>query len=149
MAKTTKTSTTATKKTAAAKTTATKAAIEEKKTAAVKAAPAKAETKVEVKAEVKATPVAEEKKPVAKRTCSKTTAAKTSAPAEVKADVFVEYSAAQVSVEKVIEDVKKTYAAEGNTEEIKSVKVYLKPEENAAYYVINETINGRMDVYFC
>lgn len=139
MAKTTKTST------AAKKTTATAAV----KTAATKATPVKAEPKVEVKPAPVVAPVVEEKKPATKKACAKTAAVKEETKAEVKAEVFVEFAGVQSSIDKVIEDVKKTYAAQGNTEEIKSVKVYLKPEDHAAYYVINETIEGRMDVFFC
>lgn len=144
MAKATKT---AAKKTTAAKTT--KAAAKAVKEEIKEVAPV-VETKVEA-------PVVEEKKaaPVAKTaetkktTAAKTTkAAKTEAEVEVKAEVVVEFAGVQVSVDEVIENVKKTFAAESN-EEIKSVKVYLKPEDHTAYYVINETIQGQMDVYFC
>lgn len=69
--------------------------------------------------------------------------------AEAKTEVFVEFGGVQVSVDEVVENVKKTFAAEGNADEVKSVKVYLKPEDSAAYYVVNDTIEGKMDVYFC
>lgn len=135
-----------TTKTVAAKVTAAPAAEEKKttaKTSAVKAETAKVEKAEKV----------EEKASAAKKTTTKKAetvekAPVVTAPAEAKAEVFVEFGNAQVSVDKVIEDVKKTYAANGGTEEIKSVKVYLKPEEHAAYYVINETVENRMDVYF-
>ena len=29
---------------------------------------------------------------------------------------------------------------------MKSVSLYLKPEENAAYYVINEEVSGKIDL---
>lgn len=141
MAKATKA--TAKKTTAAAAKTAAKAVKEEvKETAPV------AEKKVEAKVEA---PVVEEKKTAAKTTAkaseTKKTTAKTTKAA--KAEVFVEFSGVQVSIDEVVENVKKTFAAEGNNEEVKSVKVYLKPEDQAAYYVVNDTIEGKMDVYFC
>ncbi len=140
--KTTKTTTAAKttkateEKTTAAKTTAAKATAA--KTAEVKTAAVKPETTVEVKAEVK---------PAATKAPAKRTTAKKAAT-EVKTELYVEFGGQQVFADKVIEDVKKTYAAQGGTDEIKSVKVYLKPEEQAAYFVVNDTINGRMDVFF-
>lgn len=129
-----------------AKTVAAKAAVpeaEEKKTE--KKAPAKATTaKTAAKPVEKTVEKTVEKAPVAEK---KAAPAKETTAASV-AEFYVEYGNAQVSVEKVIEDVKKTYAAEGNTDEIKSVKVYLKPEEQVAYYVVNDTVNGKIDVYF-
>ena len=123
-----------------------------------------AEVKEEVKVEA---PAVEEKKPAAKKSTKTTKAAKAvkeevkevaAAPvaevvkeevkAEAKTEVFVEFNGVQESIDEVIENVKKTFAAEGNTDEIKSVKVYLKPQDSAAYYVVNDTIEGKMDVYF-
>lgn len=154
----TKVTTKATTKTTAKKAT-TKAAVatpatEEKKVVetAVKVEEKVEPAKVEIKEETSAK-ATKTTKSAAKTTKTATKATKTTKTAsvkeEVKAEVIVEYAGTQVSIEKVIEDVKKTFVAEGNTEEIKSVKVYLKPEEHAAYYVINDSIEGRMDVYFC
>ena len=122
-----------------------------------KAAEVKEEVKVEapaaeVKEEVKVeAPAVEEKKPAAKKS-TKTTVVKEEVKAEVKAEakaeVFVEFNNAQESIDELVENVKKKFAADGNTEEIKSVKIYLKPEERTAYYVVNDTIHGQMDVYF-
>ena len=30
--------------------------------------------------------------------------------------------------------------------DIKTIKVYVKPEENAAYYVVNEDLGGKIDL---
>ena len=39
------------------------------------------------------------------------------------------------------------YAAQGHTEaSIKKLVVYLKPDEGKAYYVVNETENGSIDL---
>ena len=32
----------------------------------------------------------------------------------------------------------------GNVDEIKKLSVYIKPEENAAYYVVNDKVQGRI-----
>ncbi len=122
----------ATTKTAAAKTT----------TAAK--AEAKPATKAAAKTEEKAAPeqaTAAAKKPAAK----KTTTAK-----EAKTSVYIEFNGAKVAVDEVVENVKATYKANGGKAAIKTLEVYVKPEEQAAYFVVNGELEGnRMDVYFC
>ena len=79
---------------------------------------------------------------------SKSAAAKKTA-AEVKESVFVEYGGGQIDVKNIIADIKAAYSAEGSAEPVKSVDVYIKPEENAAYYVINGNSEGKkVDLYF-
>ncbi|MEE3450455.1 MAG: DUF6465 family protein [Acutalibacteraceae bacterium] len=122
------------------------AAVVEEKKAEVKAeTPVAEEKKAEVKAEA---PVVEEKKAETKAAAKKPAAKKAAKTAEVTTDVFVEFNGAQNACKEVVENVKKTYAAQGNTDEIKTIKVYIKPQENAAYYVVNDTVEGKMDVYF-
>ena len=64
-------------------------------------------------------------------------------PAEAKVDFFVEFGGVQVSVEKVVADVKATYGKDA-----KEIAVYLKPEESKAYFVADGE-SGEMDVFFC
>lgn len=109
----------------------------------VKAAPA-AE-----KAEAKKAPAGKEaapaKAPAAKRgTASKKTAASAAkkAPAkktaEIKASVYVQYAGGETSAEALLEAAKKAYIAAGHKEEdIKTLDVYIKPEEHTAYYAVN------------
>ena len=130
--------------------------------------PAAAETKAaEVKVEEKVAPVkkavtvkkavkAEEKKTVAKKaeaakTEVKKPAAKkaTAAKAEtetVKANIVLQYSDKNVTYDTIIENSKNNYQFEmgGNVDEIKKLSVYVKPEENAAYYVVNDKVQGRI-----
>lgn len=141
-----------------AKTTASKAKTPaaETKTAKVSApAEKKAEEKTAAKTAVKAAaPVKTASKSTAKTTVKATekapavSKAVNTEKADVKPEIFVEFGNAQVSIEKVAEDAKKKYAADGNKEEIKSLKIYLKPEEQLAYYVINDTVSDKMDVFF-
>lgn len=101
------------------------------------------------KAAKKATKAVEEKveeKKAAKKTTAKKAAPKKTAPkkpAETKVNFFVEFGGAQVSIDKVIEDVKATYGKDA-----KEIAVYLKPEESKAYFVADEE-SGEMDVFFC
>ena len=42
--------------------------------------------------------------------------------------------------------VKAIYEAKKKAEELKSLKVYVKPEEFTAYYVINDDVTGSIDL---
>lgn len=134
------------------KTTKTVAKEVEKKET-VKAAPAKAEPvkKEEVK---KAAPAkAEAKKPAAKKAPAKKAAAKPAAEKavakkEVSASVTVQFGGREVSMDTVVENVKKAFEAEGNkVSAIKELQVYVKPEEYAAYYVINQKFTGKVNLF--
>ena len=47
----------------------------------------------------------------------------------------------------IIENAKKAFEAEGNkVSSMKEIKIYVKPEENSAYYVINGE-SGRVDLF--
>lgn len=127
------------------KTTAT----EEKKTTAAKTA----------KAETKATAAKTTKTAAAKTTAAKTEekaapakkpAAKKAAAKAVEAKVYIEFNGAKVPVDEIVENVKATYKANGGNDEIKSLEVYVQPNESAAYFVVNgEPTGNKMDVYFC
>ena len=102
-------------------------------TAEVKAAEA-TETK-EVKAEAKAeAPKAEEpKKETAKKAPAKRTTAK-----DIKTSVVVQFAGKEVTEKDLIAAVKKAYRKKGNkVGYIKTIEIYVKPEESAAYYVVN------------
>ncbi|MCQ4021486.1 MULTISPECIES: DUF6465 family protein [unclassified Ruminococcus] len=129
-----------TTKAAAAKTTAAKTTAAKATTA--KTTAAKATTKTAAKTEEKAAPA---KKPAAKKPAAKKTAAKA-----VPAKVYIEFNGAKVAVDEIIENVKATYKANNGNDDIKSLEVYVKPDESAAYFVVNGELEGnKMDVYFC
>lgn len=79
----------------------------------------KAEVKVEAKEAPKAEAKAAAKKPAAKKTTKKA----------VKTNVYLQYAGKEIAFDEIIENVKK---AVGDAAE---VTVYVKPEDNAAYYV--------------
>ena len=57
---------------------------------------------------------------------------------EIKTSVYVQYAGKEAEVEKLVAAAKKAYVAAGHKEtDIKTVEIYVKPEENTAYYVIN------------
>ena len=107
----------------------------------------KKETKATAKpAEKKETKPAAKKatKPAAKKTAAKT--AKTKAAKEtldVKADVFVQVGGMEYSESSIMEKVVAAWEAEGKkVSAIKRTKLYIKPEDGKAYYVINEGLKN-------
>lgn len=125
----------------------------EEKKVEVKAAEVKApEVKAEVKKEaVKKTPAAKKapakkapaakKETVKKETVKKAPAAKKSV---VKEEVNFQFSGKSYTSEDLIRitrDVWK-YDLNGKEEDVKSIELYVKPEENTAYYVINGDVTG-------
>lgn len=125
----------------------------EEKKVEVKAAEVKApEVKAEVKKEaVKKTPAAKKapakKAPAAKKeTVKKETVKKASAAKKpvVKEEVNFQFSGKSYTSEDLIRitrDVWK-YDLNGKEEDIQSIELYVKPEENTAYYVINGDVTG-------
>lgn len=129
---------------------------EEKKVEAVKAVveTAKEEVKAEVKAEAVKEVVAEAttavketaKKAVKKATKTATKAKK--AAVKEEPEVYLQYGENEVKVKEVLAKVKAIYVAEGHRESsIKSLQIYMKPEEYKAYYVINGKVTGSVDLF--
>ena len=120
----------------------------EVKAAEVKAAEVKeVEVKETAKAEVVADKAEEKaaKKAPAKRV-AKTTAKKVKE--EAKIDIVLQYQTLEVSAAAVEEKVKAQFVADGNkATAIKTLNICLKPFENSAYYVINDDVTGRVDLF--
>lgn len=65
----------------------------------------------------------------------------------METEVFVEYDASQIRAKDVVKQVKDKYKEEGkNIDDIRKLNVYIKPEDNAAYYVINDDENGKIEL---
>ncbi|WP_251390304.1 DUF6465 family protein [Mediterraneibacter agrestimuris] len=157
-------------KKAAAKVTATKNV----KTAEVKTAEIKPE-KVEIKKEVKETPKAietkkdttkaietkaavlveetaakKEEKTTAKKIAAKKPAAKktTTKKAEVKTEMFLQFDGKEYTESEIFQKVKEvwTKVLKNKVGDMKTVQIYLKPEESAAYYVVNGDTTGKVDL---
>ena len=150
-----------------------KAAAKTVKAESAKAIETKKDTtkKLETKAGVLVdTPAAEEKKAATaktaakkttakKATAAKTTAAKKTAAkkttatkkaaakkAEIKTEMYLQFSGKEYSQEEILQKVKDiwTYDLHQNVDDIKDVQLYLKPEESAAYYVVNGVEGGKV-----
>ena len=103
-----------------------------------------------VKEEVKEAPVKEAvtKKAPAKKAPAKTTAAKTTKTASVDTELFVQFAGNEVSTTDIVAKVKAAYIAEGHKDSaIKAIKLYIKPEDGAVYYVINDKASGRVTLF--
>ena len=147
------------------KTDDAKASVETKaaeKTAEVKPAAEKPveEKTAEVKsAEEKTTAVKSEepaKKTAAKKTTTrKTTAAKKTTPktaakttaakkAEPVTEVYVQYWGKEIHTSEVADRIKKIWTEDmgKKASELKDLKIYIKPEDNGAHYVINGDVTG-------
>ncbi len=67
---------------------------------------------------------------------------------ELKPEVIIQYAGSAAQVEEIVEKVKKLYVENGHyLASLKSLQVYVKPEDNAAYYVINKKQNGKIDLF--
>ena len=125
-------STNATAKATASQATETVAKTVEKAVkAAEKTTKAVAEKAEEVKEAVKETA-----KAPAKRTTTRKTA--------VKETVYLQYLGKEINKDDLVKQVKDIWTKElkNKAGDLKSVTLYLKPEENMAYYVINDDVTG-------
>lgn len=110
-----------------------------------KVAPVVEETVADVKEVVEA--VAEKVEETVEETKEVVKAAKkaTATKKEMKTSLFVEYYGKQVSDKDIVASVKKAWTKSGHKiGEIKTMDLYVKPEEDAVYYVINKTAAGKV-----
>ena len=81
-----------------------------------------------------------EEKTVEKKAAEKKAPAKRTAAKTVKTALYVQYEGKEVSEKDLIAAAKKAYTKLGNkASDIKSLDIYVKPEEGVAYYVVNGT----------
>lgn len=103
------------------------------------------EVKAEVKEEAKKAPA--KKEPAKKAPAKKATPVK-AAKAEIKTALYVQFAGNEVTEADIIDKVKAAYVAEGHKESaIKEINLYVKPEEYAVYYVINDKAIGKVNLF--
>ena len=102
-------------------------------TAAEMTTPAKTE-------EIKTEPVSTKKAPVKRAAAKKAAAA--AKKAEAKETVYIQFAGAEYNLDEIRTNVKKAWMEETGKKEsdIKDVQIYVKPEEHAAYYVVNQEV---------
>lgn len=104
-----------------------------------------ANSTVEAKAVEAPAKKAAAKKPTTKKattTAKKTTAKKEAAA--INATYVLQFSGKEVVASDILETVKKVWVDkfQGKLEEIKTIEIYIKPEEHRAYFVVNGLSNG-------
>lgn len=135
---------------AAEKTAEVKPAAEkpvEEKTAKVKSAEEKTTA---VKSEEPAKKTAAKKTTTRKTTAAKKTTTKTAAKttaakkAEPVTEVYVQYWGKEIHTSEVADRIKKIWTEDmgKKASELKDLKIYIKPEDNGAHYVINGDVTG-------
>lgn len=135
---------------AAEKTAEVKPAAEkpvEEKTAEVKSAEEKT---TDVKSEEPAKKTAAKKTTTRKTTAAKKTTTKTAAKttaakkAEPVTEVYVQYWGKEIHTSEVADRIKKIWTEDmgKKASELKDLKIYIKPEDNGAHYVINGDVTG-------
>ena len=86
-------------------------------------------TTVEAKA-VKAAP--------AKETAAKKAAGKKPAAKPIKSTLYIQFAGSEYTEKKLVTAARKAYVALGNkAADIKKIDIYVKTEENVAYYAVN------------
>ena len=83
------------------------------------------------------------KKTTAKKTATKKAAAKN---VEIRTEMYLQFAGKEYSQEEILQKVKDiwTYDLNQNLDDIKDIQLYLKPEESAAYYVVNGVESGKV-----
>lgn len=136
-----------------AKETVKKAAKTTEKKTTAKASTAKtAAKKTTAKAETKAAEVKETVKETAKAAPKKTTTAKkaaapkkTVAKKETKTEVFIQYEGNQTDEEAIMKKVEADLKAQKVS--AKEIKLYIKPEDKACYYVADGKVAGKVNLF--
>lgn len=68
--------------------------------------------------------------------------------AEQKTEISLclQYQNRETGIEELTERIRECWKAEGNAEEPEKIEVYLKPEDGLAYFVINGTHQGQVEL---
>ena len=133
---------------AAEKTTAAEKEVV-KETAAAEEAPAKAEETTRTTAKKTTTKkAAAPKKPAAAKKPAEKKAPAKAAKKEAEQEMILQFGGREIKEKDLYERIQQIWI-EGygkKAEELKSLKVYVKPEEFTAYYVINDDVTGSIDL---
>ena len=66
----------------------------------------------------------------------------------MKTAFYVESYGRQVEEKTIIAKIKELWVADGNKiKDIKELNIYVKPEEDACYYIINDSISGQIKLF--
>lgn len=68
------------------------------------------------------------------------------AAANAKTTVYIQYKGKEDGVDDLVEAARADYRVAHKRKPINSIKIYVKPEEYAAYYVVNDSYFGKVDM---
>ncbi len=126
------------------KTAAAVSAKTESVTATVKESAAKEEAVKVEKAPAKKTAAPKKAAAKAAPKTTKTTKAEKEAASQ---NVYIQFAGKEFRLEDIAEQAKNAWVAEGHrASSLKSLDVYVKPEDSAAYYVVNGKAAGKIDL---
>lgn len=113
--------------------------------------PVKKETAKKTPAKKAPAKKAPAKKASAKTTAAKATASKTAISAKketLKTSIQLQFAGKEYTEEDLIKIAKDVWQYDLNEEldDLKSVQLFVKPEENKVYYIINDTTGGCFDI---
>ena len=122
------------------------AKTEVKKEAKPAAAPAKKEAEAKPAAKKENVKKAPAKKTAAKKTTKKGAKRGPKPASERTVDLHVQYLGKEVAYSDLVNRIKEMWKEQGKREtSLKSLDIYVKPEDFKAYYVINGDITGEID----
>lgn len=66
----------------------------------------------------------------------------------VKYEVLIQYDGLESNLSEIYERVKNTYVASGHDiESFEQIKLYIKPQDFTAYYVVNDDYTGKVGLF--
>ena len=70
------------------------------------------------------------------------------AVSKITSKVYLQYLGREINKDDLVAQVEKIWTDEmgRKASEIRNITLYLKPEENAAYYVVNDEVSGKLDL---
>lgn len=71
---------------------------------------------------------------------------KTTRKPAVKSTVYVQFGGKELTEKEIVAACKKAYADMAEGEDLKTLEIYIKPEEHAAYFVANGTASDKYKV---
>ena len=104
-------------------------------------------TAVETESEIEEKPKRRGRKPWTeeqKREAAKKRAQRKAKAGNMTPEIMVQFQETEGSVNELVEAAKAQFKAEKKRTAIVSLKLYIKPEERAAYYVINDDYDGKV-----
>lgn len=76
------------------------------------------------------------------------TEASVEAVKEIETEVILQYREYEVNMDDVTKRVKDHYLAKGYKEaSLENMQIYVKPEDFTAYYVINDSVVGKVNLF--